>query len=244
MEQAILMRHIVSAALRDAPPDQPVLRDVSVTMHRGQCWAIISDRHAEAGELAAIAANMRPYLSGSIRIFGREPKKQKKLILPEIFYFDTDGLLFPSMTVLESLMFCTAAKKEQPVWQRQKELLQLVESLGLGHIALSTVGRLTGTERMPVLLLMAALSDSSILIADLFTQSFRKKELEPLSAVVRLAKSRGKLLLLATHQQELAARCCDHTLCLHEGSVLYAGDTAGGTEQIKNLCKKPEEEEQ
>lgn len=138
-------------------------------------------------------------------------------------YIEQHDMLYETMTVLEYLMFASRHLKKSSVLSRQKELFELLISIGLGYISLTPIRLLTPQEKMVLLLWTALSSNESYIIFDITEYEFNKKLISCIKEIIRRFKKQNTTLIIGTMQAKLIGICLEETLFIHENQILYYG---------------------
>lgn len=138
-------------------------------------------------------------------------------------YIEQHDMLNEYMTVLEYLTFATRRLKKSSVRSRQKEILEILISLGLGYISLTPIRLLTPQEKMVLLLWTALASNESYIIFDVTEYEFNKELVACIKDMIRRFKKQNTTLIIGTMQAKLIGICLEETLFIHENQILYNG---------------------
>ncbi|HXG42081.1 MAG TPA: ATP-binding cassette domain-containing protein [Dehalococcoidia bacterium] len=217
------------------------LRDVSLTVERGERRAIIGPNGAGKTTLfRVISGELRPnkgavYLDGR-RIDGRPPEQVSLLGVARTFQVSS---LFPEKSCLEHVMLALLALRRGQRWwpftpmerapELQEEAYGALERVGLAEHARQPAGALAHGDRRQLELAMALAQDPRLLLLD-----------EPLAGLSEVERRRiGHILmelprtltvLLIEHDLAFAYSFADRMTVLHHGEVLLEGDP----EQVRN----------
>jgi ABC-2 type transport system ATP-binding protein len=200
-----------------------VLKDVSLTVLRGEAWGVTSDEPFELALLMEIMGNVKPYEAGRCSLCEMGMMRLKRRVLDHLFYVNDQKLMVPHMRVLSWLMFASRHAGSTPAAQKV-EWLELLLELDLYHVAL-TYGRfLTAAEQAAVALLLSLKMDRvQLVLADL-SHIFVPEALVPaFSGIVRRLKAHGKSVVLASPQRDLIQHCSDHAAFLLDGALERQG---------------------
>ena len=203
---------------------KPLLSGVSLTVSAGEVWGISSRNVMSTRVLCQIIGSMRSYGSGICRLGPLGTMKIKRRILPHLFYIDSHEMIYQNKTVLEQFMFST--KQANNVFgdvDRQIRLLKLLEDMGMGYIALSTISDLYDTEKLLVTLLIASESDSGLIVCDWTDYTFSQPEIEILEGIMERLRYLDKAVVIGTMQAKLIGMVCDKTLFIYNGEPIYCG---------------------
>lgn len=205
----------------------PLFSNVNLTVSAGEVWGISSVNPVVARILCQIVGNMRPYRNGVCRLGPLGTMKTKRRILPHLFYIDTHEMVYPTKTVLGQFMFAIGKipNVSSPA-DRQIRLLELLEDMGMGYIALSRISDLYNTEKLLLELLIASESDSRLIVCDWTGYTFLQPEIEILVKIAGRLRHLKKAVVIATMQPKLIGMTCDNTIFLYNGSPVYCGSVS------------------
>ena len=193
-----------------------VLRGLYLDVKRGECWGIIGDEPFEMELLMQIIGNVRPYGSGRCVLVERGMMRQKRRILPHVFYISGGDTVPGNLNTLEYLMFVTA-HFGMPDAQRQAAILEMLLNTELYYLTLVPMKYLTAGERAVVSLLAAALSRALLVIFSVAELTFDARVFAGVRHVADIIAARGGALLIGTRDCDLAQAACDHAAFLING---------------------------
>jgi len=167
------------------------------------------------------------HFDGSLEVNG-EIWQDKQTFLPvhrrPIGYVFQEASLFPHLSVKQNLAF---GLKRIPTAERQLEMGQVVEWLGIAHLLSRKPQRLSGGERQRVAIARALLTSPRMLLMD-----------EPLSALdtnskadilpylERLHDELSIPVIYVSHSPDEVARLADHLVLMEKGRVTASGPIA------------------
>ena len=100
-----------------------------------------------------------------------------------------------------------------------ERLAELAEATGLSHRLRQQVRELSGGERQRGALIRALMNDPEILLCDEPTGALDEKNRDNvMELLVDLVRSRGRTMIMATHDLDLAKRC-DRTMKMRDGRI-------------------------
>ena len=103
---------------------------------------------------------------------------------------------------------------------------QLLDRLGLTHLARARARKLSGGEVQRVALARALAIEPDMLLLDEPAANLDPAHVALVESLIRDAQSRGTTIVLVTHNTHEARRLADDTLLLIDGVVVEAGPTA------------------
>jgi lipoprotein-releasing system ATP-binding protein len=204
-----------------APTPLLILKEISIEIQAGESVAITGKSGEGKSTLLHILASLEKPCSGEIELCGYKISNKTAAALRNThvgFVFQAFHLLEES-TVLENvLMPARIARKNTtpgtPAHQRALELLHLV---GLSERAHFLTKLLSGGEKQRAAIARALCNDPDLIIADEPSGNLDQTNSNEIhELLLRLVKEKGKSLIVATHDLELA-KLCDRTFSLKDG---------------------------
>jgi lipoprotein-releasing system ATP-binding protein len=187
-----------------------VLSDVSLSLARGDAVAITGPSGSGKSTLLYILGALEPPTSGTVTLDGRNP-----FALPErelaafrnkqVGFVFQDHCLLPQCTVLENVLVPTlVAGPPNGAGARARELL---EQVGVAERMDHRPAELSGGEQQRVAVARALIREPLLLLCDEPTGNLDHRSAEVVaSMLLNLHRSRQTILVLVTHNRELAGR--------------------------------------
>ncbi|MBU5414583.1 peptidase domain-containing ABC transporter [Serratia ureilytica] len=207
---------------------QPVLRDLSLTLERGECIAICGGSGAGKSTLLKVLACLLTPQRGELTLDGRVLANAAAQRL--FFLQSQEDILFNASVLQNVTLFAPSA----PGQQRQVE--QALCSLGLADAVAQLPGGVNALvreshaglslgQRQRLLLARAMYSRCPVLVLDEPTANLDEKTAAAvMSALVAHCREKGKILVTVTHNPRLLP-LFDRVLHLSQGRLLAAVDT-------------------
>ena len=195
--------------------ERPVLEDVSFSVSEGEVFGLLGPDGAGKSSLLGIAAGLRVSSRGSVRVLGRDPRRERAELASEIAVPLPDEELSDESTVRENLEL--AARTNGGGVDRT------LEAVGLRERAGTPVVDLDRGERRRLALATALLDDPAVLLLDEPTAGLSPVEREAVWDVVLARREAGATTILATSSLQEAAALCDRTALIVGGSVVSIG---------------------
>jgi lipoprotein-releasing system ATP-binding protein len=203
-----------------------VLRELSLTVERGEMVAIVGASGVGKSTLLHVLGGLDVIDGGSVRIGDADLAVMKPDDLTAFrnrhvgFIFQFHHLL-PEFTALENTgMPMRIARR--PAEEREGRATALLERVGLAARLEHKPGMLSGGEQQRVAIARALVMDPWLLLADEPTGDLDEHTGEALHDLLReMHRERGLTSIIATHNPRLAA-ACDRVLRLEEGRLREA----------------------
>jgi len=198
-----------------------ILKDISLTVHRGESLAIVGRSGSGKSTLLGLLAGLDTPSSGSILLARQKLEQLNEDERAAVraqhvgFVFQSFQLL-NSLTALENVMLPVELKQMPNARIQATELLKRV---GLSHRLTHYPTQLSGGEQQRVAIARAFAAEPSILFADEPTGNLDHATGNMVTQLLfDLNKEAGTTLVLVTHDPNLAARC-QQQISLEAGKI-------------------------
>lgn len=199
-----------------------VLRGVSLQVAKGETVALCGTSGCGKSTLLNVIAGLEEPDRGRVRTAGnsltREHQRVDLLRRRVGFVFQLHHLM-PDLTLEENCMVpvIAAGGKRAEALQR---LAELAEATGISHQLKQRVRELSGGERQRGALVRSLMNDPELLLGDEPTGALDEANRERVFGILLdLVRAKGRTLVMATHDAELARRC-DRVLRMRDGRIL------------------------
>ncbi|XP_068648018.1 ABC transporter G family member 5 [Aristolochia californica] len=211
-----------------------VLHNVSCRARPWEIMAIVGPSGAGKSTLLEIlSGKLEPVQdSSSTPILVNKKPIDKAKFKKMSGYVSQRDTLFPLLTVYETLLFSAKLKLRLPGSQLITRVDNLIQELGLGHVAGIRVGDdrvrgISGGERRRVSIGVEVVHDPSVLILDEPTSGLDSTSaLQIVDMLKTMADTRGRTIILSIHQPGFRiVKLFNSVLLLANGAVLHEGTT-------------------
>ncbi|MCL2648399.1 MAG: ABC transporter ATP-binding protein [Phycisphaerales bacterium] len=214
------------------PPSGPwVLQQASLEASAGETIAIVGPSGSGKSTLLNIIGSLDSATSGSVRldtidITSLSPNDAATYRSKNVGFVFQDHHLLPQLTGLENVLLPSLAiqsRDRKVAYQRASDLL---ERVGVSSRARAFPAELSGGERQRLAIARALINSPQLLLCDEPTGNLdHDNALKVVDLFVELARRQGIIVIMVTHNLELAARF-DKCLRLHEGRLQSVGGTS------------------
>ncbi|MFQ5590974.1 MAG: ABC transporter ATP-binding protein [Phycisphaerae bacterium] len=210
------------------PTRTDFLGPVTLSIHRGELWAIVGPNGAGKSTLLRLMAGFQPPHRGDIRLLGTtitsmpaRRRAQRLAFLPQQLPASI------GLTVRELVLMGRFPHRSMGLFESREDVciaeqaLELTGTLGLADRLLPT---LSGGEVQRVYISSAIAQSPEIMLLDEPTASLDLHHQLAIFRILRERAARDKLtIVVVTHEVNLAARFCSHALLLDDGRVVASG---------------------
>jgi molybdate transport system ATP-binding protein len=209
--------------------NRKILRDLTWTVRRGECWALTGPNGAGKTTLLNLIQGDHPQVyAQDVRLFGRNAESTRAVwkarratgwCSPELHHHYPAN--WPVIEVVGSGFFNTLGLHEHLAPRQRSAALQWLQDLGLGRRADEPFAELTFGDQRLVLLARAAVKRPQLLILDEVCQGLDGAQREGvLAAADRIVARTGASLLFVTHRAKEIPRCITHRLRIEGGQFV------------------------
>ncbi|OYR17381.1 MULTISPECIES: amino acid ABC transporter ATP-binding protein [Brucella] len=214
--------------------DIEVLRNISLTVERGQVVALIGPSGSGKSTLLrslnllslpdggyiAIGEQKIDFSSGNVSL------KDKYLAA---FRANTGMVfqnfnLFPHMSVLDNVMIGPVTVLKQDKRAARQLAMELLEKVGLAARADARPEQLSGGQKQRVAIARALAMRPDVMLFDEATSALDPALVGEVLAVIRQLAEQGMTMILVTHEMAFARDVADKVIFMQDGYVVETGD--------------------
>ena len=222
MTAALEVRH-ASKVYGSGPTEVHALRDVDLSVERGELVAIMGPSGSGKSTLLTIAGSLEDATSGEVVVDGAELSRMSRndrarLRRRSIGYVFQDFNLLPGLSALENVALPLELDGigARAAWATALESL---ESLGLSDRADHFPDQLSGGERQRVAIARAIVGNRHLLLADEPSGALDSANSEAVMRLLRAACKGGVAGVVVTHDAQLAS-WADRVVFIRDGRIV------------------------
>jgi lipooligosaccharide transport system ATP-binding protein len=202
--------------------DQPVVRDLSFSIARGECLGVIGPNGAGKTTTIRMCLGLTVPDDGSISALGLSMPRDALAIKAQLGVVSQFDSLDPDFTCKENLLVYGRyfGMKEAQIRER---IPRLLEFAALSHKADVRPGELSGGMRRRLSLARALVNDPRLLLLDEPTTGLDPQARHLMWERLQLLLQQGKSILLTTHFMDEAERLCSRLIVLDHGRKIAEG---------------------
>ena len=207
--------------------ERPVGRHVSLSVVAGEVFALLGPNGCGKTTLFKTLLGLIPLQGGAVRIaeapisgLSRADIARRIAYVPQ-----TQGVAFPYAALDVVLMGRVAHRGvfAGPTVEDREAALAALDKLGIGHLAMRDVTRLSGGQRQLVLIARSLAQAAPLIVMDEPTASLDfGNQLIVLREIERLAEA-GVGIILSTHEPSHALSAASRVALMREGGILALG---------------------
>jgi len=208
--------------------DVKAIRDVSLSVRRGELFGLIGPDGAGKTTLMRIVCTLLQPDNGNVFVLGKDVRKEILAIRKIIGYMPQRFSLYQDLTVEQNLRFFADVFQVREE-ERASRLEQLYRFSRLGSFKNRQAGNLSGGMKQKLALSCALIHTPDILVLDEPTYGVDPVSREEFWEILSKIREDGATILVSTAYME-EADLCDRVALMHEGRILKSGTP----QEIKN----------
>lgn len=204
--------------------EAPVLGGVSLRAAAGQLVAIVGPNGAGKTTLARVIAGLLPARAGTVRLEGRDPRAVPRHQLARTLAYlpQRYELAFP-FSALDIVLMGRYAQHRGPGLDDDADVAAAMAAMrrcDVEPLADRRFDTLSGGERRRVIVAQALCQGARVLLLDEPTAALDPAHAIAVMASLAAERDRGALVLVVTHDLDLAARSADRAIVMAGGKVI------------------------
>lgn len=226
-EQAVLSIRGVNFSYGNGELRKQILFDISFDLFPGEIVLLEGPSGSGKTTLLTLAAGLRSFTEGSIRIFGEEIRGAGKGSILAMrkrigFIFQNHNLL-PFLTARRNVELMFQLWPEVSAGEVMDRSARMLEMMGLGERLDAHPAKLSGGQKQRVAIARALVAEPGLVLADEPTSALDKQSgRQVVDLLQQLARSRGIPILMVTHDSRILD-IADRIIRMEDGRLLDGG---------------------
>jgi iron complex transport system ATP-binding protein len=206
-------------------PSNQVLHDVSFSLEKGECLAVLGTNGAGKSTLLKCLTKILKPQEGTVVVSDQEVKKMTANHLAQKVGYVSQYNPMTRTTVFDAVLL---GRKPYIRWEATEADYEMVdqtlEMMGLKDYAMRYTDELSGGEYQKVVIARALAQKPELLMFDEPTSSLDlKNQLEVIDTIKKVVKDSGISAVVTIHDLNLALRLANKFIFLKEGNIFAAG---------------------
>ncbi|MGH8893092.1 MAG: amino acid ABC transporter ATP-binding protein [Actinomycetes bacterium] len=207
--------------------DLHVLRDIDLTIHRGEVVVILGPSGSGKSTLCRAINRLEPIDSGTITLDGQPlPAEGKELarLRSEVGMVFQAFNLFAHKTVLQNVTLGPLKVRGMNKSAADERGRELLDRVGIGNQAEKMPAQLSGGQQQRVAIARALAMDPKVILFDEPTSALDPEMInEVLEVMTQLARE-GMTMVVVTHEMGFARRAANRVVFMDDGRIVEQGD--------------------
>ena len=191
------------------------LRNVSLTIKRGEVTGLLGPNGAGKSTLFRIIAGMLRPDSGTVKPVGD--------LWPVVAY-KPDRLLYPNQQRVNDYLMMITQLCNLPVKQQAEQVSKVLEQVNLTAAAQKQIKNLSKGMRQRLGLAQVLIGDPDLILLDEPTNGLDPEGQQEILKQIAELKAQGKTILISSHQLHEITAACGEIVIMNHGRVRYANN--------------------
>lgn len=202
--------------------DLTAVENIDFSVNRGELFGFLGPNGAGKTTTMKMVQCVSPRTGGELRVFGRDPDSEGRVIRSLIGVVPQETNLDPDLSVLDNLVIYARYFDIPPeeAASRARELLGFFE---LESKKDTIIEKLSGGMKRRLLLARALINRPQLLILDEPTIGLDPQARHHIWERLVKLRADGHTIMLTTHYLDEAARLCDRLVIMDHGKILVEG---------------------
>ncbi|BBJ40177.1 amino acid ABC transporter ATP-binding protein [Streptomyces antimycoticus] len=200
-----------------------VLRDIELTVGRGEVVVIIGPSGGGKSTLIRTINRLETVQSGSIVVDGRPlPEEGKELarLRAEVGMVFQSFNLFAHRTVVANVMLGQAKVRRRGKQDAERRALELLDRVGLADQAGKFPAQLSGGQQQRVAIARALAMDPQVMLFDEPTSALDPEMINEVLEVMRQLAQEGMTMVVVTHEMGFARSAANRVVFMADGRIV------------------------
>ncbi|ANG97880.1 amino acid ABC transporter ATP-binding protein [Brucella pseudogrignonensis] len=209
--------------------DVEVLKGVSLTVERGEVFALIGRSGSGKSTLLRCINGLEKINSGEIEIAGHKVTSdaaQLRKLRKDVGIVFQSYNLFPHLTVGENIMLAPKIVKDVPKAESRKKAEEVLKLVGLSEKFDAYPDQLSGGQQQRVAIARSLAMQPKVMLFDEVTSALDPELTEEVLNVMEELARGGMTMILVTHEMAFARRVATQTIFMHQGKIWEEGPSA------------------
>ncbi|PZU91294.1 MAG: peptide ABC transporter ATP-binding protein [Chelatococcus sp.] len=203
-----------------------VLKDVNLTVRRGETVCIIGPSGSGKSTLLRCVNALVPISKGSILVAGRQVhdgRLDKLALRRDVGIVFQQYNLFPHRTVLQNVMMAPVHVLKQDRAEVEERARRLLAKVGLSHKLAAYPGELSGGQQQRVAIARSLAMNPKVMLFDEVTAALDPETKKEVLFTIRDLAAEGMTCILVTHEMGFAREVADHVYFTDGGLIVEHG---------------------
>lgn len=204
----------------------PVLHDVSIDLTGNELVSILGPNGVGKSTLIHCINKILEPSSGTVLVDGRDVSEIKlKELAKQIGYVPYSANDSFPLSVIDTVLI---GRHPHSKWGSLDKDLDIVydtlKMLGISHLAMRAFNELSAGQHQKVMLARGLVQEPEILLLDEPTSNLDvRHQLDVTKMLRRLSREKGILIVMISHDINIAAKYSDKIILMHEGTIFDVG---------------------
>jgi polar amino acid transport system ATP-binding protein len=215
--------------IRKSFGDNLVLRDIDLTVERGQCVVLIGASGSGKSTLLRCVNLLEVVDDGRITLEGddiTDPRVDADAVRARMGVVFQAYNLFPHLSVLDNITLAPVRVHKMAKDEAVERAMAMLDRVGLRDRAAARPDELSGGQQQRVAIARALVNDPTLMLLDEVTSALDPELVGEVLDLLRSLTDEGMTMIVNTHEMGFARQVADTVCFLHDGVIHEQGPPA------------------
>lgn len=221
------MRHLEIQDIACSYGKQEVLRDVSLSVDKGEVVSLIGPSGSGKSTLLRVLIGLTPPTAGDVFVAGERvdygSRKNLKALRRHMAIVFQQYNLFQNMNVLRNVTIAPVKIQKLPRSESEEKAMQLLEKVGMSHKADAYPDELSGGQQQRVAIARALATNPEILLLDEVTSALDPERVTEVLDTIRALTHEGITMVIVSHEMAFVREVSTRVAMMDEGRIVELG---------------------
>ena len=203
--------------------DLHVLKDIDLTIHRGEVVVVIGPSGSGKSTLCRTVNRLEPIDSGTITIDGKvlpEEGKDLATLRADVGMVFQSFNLFAHRTILDNVTLGPMKVKGTSKKEAEAQALELLTRVGVENQARKRPAQLSGGQQQRVAIARALAMRPKVMLFDEPTSALDPEMINEVLDVMTALAREGMTMVVVTHEMGLVRKAADRVIFMADGAIV------------------------
>ena len=203
--------------------DLHVLKDIDLTIHRGEVVVVIGPSGSGKSTLCRTVNRLEPIDSGTITIDGKvlpEEGKDLATLRADVGMVFQSFNLFAHRTILDNVTLGPMKVKGTSKKEAEAQALELLTRVGVENQARKRPAQLSGGQQQRVAIARALAMRPKVMLFDEPTSALDPEMINEVLDVMTALAREGMTMIVVTHEMGFARKAADRVIFMADGAIV------------------------
>ena len=221
------MHHLEIRNLSSAYGKTKVLRDVSLSVDKGEVVSLIGPSGSGKSTLLRVLIGLTPPTGGDVFVAGDKveyrQRKNLKAVRDKMSIVFQQYNLFQNMTVMRNVTIAPIKIKKRPAADAKRTATSLLEKVGMADKHDAYPDELSGGQQQRVAIARALATEPEILLLDEVTSALDPERVNEVLDTIRGLTDEGITMMIVSHEMAFVREVSTRVAMMDEGRIIEYG---------------------